>query len=291
MNNGRTTRVLLGLYPRSWRERYGAELADLIADARAAGANRIRIGADVLRGAGVERLRAAEFTGDGPAHSRARGGSVLVLWAWALFLPAGATLQKLAEHWSAGLPAGQRAVPGVAFEVLVAAAVVAALLVAAGLALAAPRLPAGFHAGLWQRVRRRVALAVALSVAALIGTAGLVDRARDLSAAQRNGQDLAYSVAFLTWAGLVLATLLAWTAVASAAARGVDLPHRVLRAQSTLCVGVTTAMVVTTVAAFTWSFALSRTGPTVVAAAMAVATALAAAGSHRAGTAVRDLAR
>jgi protein-S-isoprenylcysteine O-methyltransferase Ste14 len=53
-------RRLLALYPRCWRERYGAELADLAAELVAAGdTTPLRAVFDLLAGAGVERCRAA----------------------------------------------------------------------------------------------------------------------------------------------------------------------------------------------------------------------------------------
>jgi hypothetical protein len=309
MNTPASHRVLLTLYPRAWRARYGEELTDLVAGMRAAGVNPWRIRTDVVRAASVERLRAAEVVGDGPAPARARGGSLMVLWAWALFVLAGCTVQKFAEHWSDTVAPGNRRLPAMAFGVLVGSALCAAVLMASALTLAVPRLVGGLRSGLWPRLHRRVTVATGLSVAAGVCTVGLLARASDLTARQRNGHDLAYAVDFLAWTALGTACLVAWTAVASAAARGIELPDRLLRFQAGLCAGVTTAMVAMTAATITWWIALARQAPwalhgrpagapasgyvgtlAVAVVAMAAATGLGAAGSRRSARAVRELA-
>jgi hypothetical protein len=55
---------------------------------------------------GRERLRAAGLIGDSPASSRVRAGAVLVMWAWELFVLAGAVLAKSTEHWQCAMPPG-----------------------------------------------------------------------------------------------------------------------------------------------------------------------------------------
>jgi hypothetical protein len=287
----RLHRALLALYPRAWRARYGRELADLVADLRADGAAPSRITVDLVRAAGVERLRAAEVLGAAPAAARARGGSLLVLWAWMLFVLAGCTVAKFAEHWSDTVAGDERRVAAAAFAVLVGAALCTAALVAAGLASAAPGLVRGLRSGLWPRLRRPVTVAAGLSAAMVLATAGLVTRAADLTVRQRNGQDLAYAGAFLAWAGLGATCLVAWTVVATTAARGIELPDRVLRLQARLGAGVTLGMAVMTAATLTWSVARAEPGSwAVVTAAMVVATTLAVIGSGRSLHAIPDLA-
>jgi hypothetical protein len=53
-----------------------------------------RLRADLARGAGRERLRAAGLGDDDPER-RARGGVLLVLWAWAVFVLAGAVVRDM----------------------------------------------------------------------------------------------------------------------------------------------------------------------------------------------------
>jgi hypothetical protein len=64
-------RLLLSLYPRTWRERYGEELADLIDDTGLTP----RVALDVLRGAAVERATTARL-------ALAGGGTMVIGPAW-----------------------------------------------------------------------------------------------------------------------------------------------------------------------------------------------------------------
>lgn len=272
------------LYPRAWRARYGPELTELITEARAAGARPWRVGVDVAKAAGAEHLRAAELSADAPPPARARGGVLLVLEAWALFVLAGTAVAKSAEHWQDWVPPARRRVPAVAFDVLVATSVVAGLLVLAAAALAVPALLRALP-GAWPALRRPLVGAGMLSVTALGATAGLVGWAHQLDPADRNGGNPGYVVGFLAWAGFGAVVLGAWTRVAVVAARCVPLPPRVLRAQARVGAVVAAAMVAMTAATLTWRAALA-TGPTLVPLAatlvMAAATVLAAVGARRA---------
>jgi hypothetical protein len=167
--------------------------------------------------------------------------------------------------------------------------VVGSLLVLAAAALGAPALGRALRAGAWPRLRRVVGVALAWSVAGVAATAGLVTWAGHLDAADRNGGDAAYAGAFLAWAALGAVCLGAWTRVAAAAARNVELSPRVLRAQALLAAGVAGAMLVMTAATLTWRVALAS-GPTLVpvaaAVAMAAGTVLAAVGARRAAAAL-----
>lgn len=297
MTASRIDRLLLALYPHLWRDRYGEELLDVMATSRTAGARPGRLRLDVIRAAGVERLRAAELLGAAPAPARVRGGSLLVLWAWTFFVLAGCTVAKCAEHWQQAVPAGRERLAADAFDALSAVAGVSALLVALALAAAAPLLLPALRSGLWPTLRRRVGCAVALTAAELPATVGLVHWAGGLTDRQRNGHDLAYGLAFLSWAALGALCFTAWVAVASTAARRVDPPVRVLRLHVALGAGVAVAMPAMTAAALTWwailpAAASVPTGPLAAAlAVMVVASVLAGVGARRSVVAVRGCAQ
>jgi hypothetical protein len=283
----RGDRLLLALYPRTWRDRYADELTDLVAQLRADGVRPGRVQVDVARAAGSERLRAAELFGDAPARSRARGGLLLVLWAWTLFVLAGCVVAKFAEHWQQ-VPAEHGRLAADAFHTLVVGAMTSAALVALALAVTAPRLWQELRTGLWRRLRRRVALAATLSAAELFATIGLVRWADHLTDRQRDGHDLAYGSAVLVWAVLGTVCLAAWVAVATAAARRIELPAGVLRILRLLGGGVAMSIPVVAAATLTWWIALTGSppgsrqgqfGPAV--AAMLVAAGLGALGVRR----------
>jgi hypothetical protein len=279
-------RRLLRLYPPAWRARYGDELAALL-DAMSPGRVPVRAWLDVGRGAARERLRATGLQGDGvPPAERARAGVLLLLCAWALAVVGGAIVQKTSEHRPTV------GVATVAFTVLVVAACVASVLVLCAIAAAAPSLARFLRAGGWPRIRRPILRALVATLVAVGATAGLVAWARGLDAAQRNGADAAYAVAFVAWAALMAAALVAWTAAAVATARRLNLTVAVLRAQTRLALGVSVAMTAITVATITWWASVAGLGldaRLVVATALLLAGTLAAfAGAARAAATLPD---
>ena len=153
---------LVRLYPRAWRERYGDELEALIVESSEGGRLHWRTWLDVARAAGRERLRSAGLGGDAPAAEEARGGALLVMCAWALFVIAGTIVQKYSEHWQDATPVASRGLPSGAFTALVIGAIGGGLLVLAGIALTLPSVAAFMHAGGWASVRRRVVVASGL---------------------------------------------------------------------------------------------------------------------------------
>jgi hypothetical protein len=294
--------TLLALYPAAWRRRYGDELDALILDMHADGRDTgTHMRVDLLRAAARERLR-----GGGDPSRRVRGGASLVLWAWALFVLAGAIVAKTSEHW-------QRAVPGtvaarVPFTALKGVAFVGSALVVVGIALTLPAAWRLLRKGGWPRLRRRAVTASALTVAVLAATSGLASWAHGLSSSDRNGHDHLYAAAFVSWGALVAACLLAWTSVATRIAADARCAPAVLRAHARLAPAVAFAVGAMTIATLVWWAVVGAqapgalTGgstlahpspvvPTLMLAAvlMVLATAIAALGAWRAGEARADL--
>jgi hypothetical protein len=251
------TALLLRLYPRAWRARYGAELEELML-ASSRGRISWRVRANVVVGALRERLRAAGLAGDSPPAEQARGGALLVLCAWVVFVVGGTIVQKFSEHWQGATPAAARTVPSAAFDVLLAGAALGAALVLAGIALTLPALVRFLRDGGWPLVRERIAIAGVLTAVAAACAAGLAWWAHGLTEAQRNGADARYT-AVAAIAGLVLlACLAAWTAAAVACARRLHLTHRVLVTEAALAGGVAVAMAAMTAATAVWWGAVAR---------------------------------
>jgi hypothetical protein len=280
MTVDRTSRLLLSLYPAGWRARYGEELEALIVEA-SGGRVTWRVRFDVARAAGRERLRSAGLAGDGPPRARMRAGSLLVLYAWALFVVAGIGTQKVSEHWQASTPVAGRSLPSTAFDVLIVGAAIGSALVVIGIAAALPSAVRFLRGGGWRCVRRPVLLAGALTFAAALAAVPIVVWAHRLSAAQRNGLDAAYGVGAGLWALLLVACLVAWTAAAVAVARRIDLPSAVMRLETLLATAVTLSMAAMTAATVVWWAALDQVAASylVTTALMLIATAVAAAGS------------
>ncbi len=301
--NPRTRARLLRLYPPSWRARYGEELEALILASRADGGGGWRGTIDVA-GAGLrERLRSWGLSGDGPSEQRTRSALLAILSSWALIVLGGGALQRFSEHWEATTPASARALPSAAFGVLVIAGALGCALIATGILIALPGLGRLWRAGGLTTVRRPLAAAAAVTVAAAAATGCLVLWAHQLDSAQRNGGDLAYSLAFLAWAALAAATLLSWTGAAVACGRRISLSETVMRVEAGLGVAVAVAAITATTAACVWWAALATDAPWVLhgsitgsggsalAAPMLLAAALMALGSVIAATGARVCAK
>jgi hypothetical protein len=253
MSHARVRGALLRLYPPRWRARYGDELDDLMR--AAAGGRRVpwRIWQDVALAGGRERLRASGLSGDAlPPGERSRAGTLLVLCAWSLFAVAGIAVQKSSEHWQDVTPASSRGVPALAFDVLIAAAVVGSAAVLLGIACALPAFRALLVTRGWHELRRPLRRAAGLTIGTVLSAGVLVGWAHTLSAPQRDGHDLLYGLGALAWALLAIACLAAWTAAAVAAGSRIELSPALLRVEAWLGVVSTTMMVVMLAATCVW---------------------------------------
>jgi hypothetical protein len=297
--------ALLALYPAAWRRRYGDELDALVVDMHADGRDTgWRVRADVLRAAARERLRGHR----GEPSRRIRAGASLVLWAWALFALAGAVVAKTSEHWQQALPGHSSSIANVAFKGLTVLAVTAAALVAAGIAVTLPAAMRFLRDGGWARIHRRGLAAAALTVVAATTTVVLVAWAHRLTAVDRNGHDGLYAGAFLCWAALVAAAVLAWTAVATGIARGMRCGRAVLHAEALLAPVIAVLMAAMTAAMVVWWAIVGHDRPAaltggsaaghesalvvrlvVAVVLMLVATTIAAVGAARADAALPEL--
>jgi hypothetical protein len=260
MSPERTSGLLLRLYPAGWRARYGEELEGLILEASG---QRVpwRVRLDVVFAAGRERLRGAGLVGDRPPVERMRGGALLVLCAWALFVVPGVLVQRVSEHWQAATPVGSRGLPAGAFDALLVGAVVGGALVVVGVAVALPSLARLLRSGGRRPLRRHLLVAVGLSLGAVPASVGVVVWAHGLSPGARNGGDAAYETAVVLWSLLLVACLAAWTVAGVALARRLDLSAAMLRLEALLSVGVASTLVGMTAATAVWWAALARSAP------------------------------
>ena len=251
---------LLRVYPSAWRARYGDELANLLEEIGGGARMSWRVRLDVVRAGVAERVRVLGLGGL-PPRERAREGSLLVLYAWMLFVLAGFGVQKASEHWRAATPAARQALPAAAFDVLLAAAGVGSALVLLAVATSLPRLAALIRGGGWAEIRRPILRAAVLSLATVGATFGLGAWAHSLSSAARNGGNAAYVGVFLAWVALFAACLFAWAAAAAATARRLTPPAGMLRFEVWLGAAVSAAMAVMTIATAVWWASLASAAP------------------------------
>ncbi|HVT42423.1 MAG TPA: hypothetical protein VHD39_05520 [Acidimicrobiales bacterium] len=250
-------------YPTAWRDRYGDELLALLDD-EYEGRLPAEVRVGLVTGGLVQRARQSGIAGDAvPAPEGMRAGALTVLAAWMIFVIAGASFAKFAEHFDQALPHQMSAhrVPDVAFSVVQVSAGVAALCVALGTVLALPAFVRFLRAGGWASVRAHVRRALASTVFTVGATVPLLAWAHHLTPHQRNGGLAAYGVVVLVWAVLIVVTLALWTVVAVAAARRVDLCRPVLTAEAVLGLAVAGSMAVMVGAVAVWWGAMAIKAP------------------------------
>ncbi len=252
---------LLRWYPKAWRERYGEELAALIEDTYPDGRLPPRCRLALLRSGLTERLRSGGLLGTASPAAGARAGSLLVLWAWAVFGVAGAGFANLADGWYRAVPARARALPATGYGlVYVAAAAGGALVLLAG-CVCAPAVAGFLRRGGWPQVRRRVLAAAAVTAVTVAAVAVMVAWAHRLDTQDRNGALWTYSAYADLVALLITATIAAWTAAAGAAARRIEFPAEVLHRCAELAVALTGAMTVITGGTGLWWAAVASRAP------------------------------
>ena len=257
-----TIRGLLRLYPRAWRARYGDELTDLILQASGSRGPCLRLTADVALAGIRERLRAIGSLGnDLTPGDRTQSGVLLVMWSWMLFVLGGIGVQKAAEHWKAAVPTAKAGVPEVAFGVLLVVAAIGSVLVLAGITCGARALAPFLRAGGWKHIRRPIYRASAITGLTVTGLLALSIWAHNLSLAQRNGHNSAYSAAVLIWALLFAGCLFTWAAAAVSVVRYLNLKPRLLTIETRIAAAVTAMMATMTIASAIWWAAVAHTAP------------------------------
>jgi len=163
----------------------------------------------------------------------------------------------VSEHFGAFLTDADPTVPDGAYLTVQVAAALTALTVVTGVVIALPTLVHFLSRGGWQRIRRPLGRACVVSLLAVAATVVLVAWAHGLTTAERNGSDIAYSLAFLAWAVLVMLAIASWTVAGVVAGRHLTLRRNTLRAERALATLATTGMLVIVVAVAAWSLAMA----------------------------------
>ena len=213
---------LLRWYPRAWRERYGEELLALIQDTVDEGRPTWRLRLGVIRGGLRERARRAGLAG--------RAAVERVPSRWPMAVAAGWVIASAPWNLKASLPpsrawqatAAQDALAGVI-------AFTGAAVLASGL-VAVPAFVAFLRAGGWPKIRRRVAWASGVTVAAGGGLAGLFLGQRSMSFAQVS-QSWAFFTGVTATAVALMVALGLWASAAALTAKHLKLAPRARASQ------------------------------------------------------------
>ncbi len=301
-------RQLLRWYPAAWRQRYGEELVALIEESYPGARIPWRCRLALLRSGLSERLRAGGLLGPASAAG-ARNGSLLVLWAWAVFMVAGAGFANLADGWYRSVPVAGRTLPAAGYALVAGAALAGGAVVAVAACVCAPAVMAFGRRGGWPQMRRLVWPAATVTVVTAAAVTAMAAWAGTLDTADRNGALWTYSAYASLVALLITATIASWTATAAAAARRVGLGAVVLRRCAGLAVALTGVMAVLAAGTGLWWAAIESRAPSflgnggnpaarpvppelvVIGALMIAGLALAVAGSGRAAACARRMSQ
>lgn len=122
-------------YPRSWRDQYGDEFVTFLHDRYGDGPIPPSARLSMMWSGTIERLRAGGVIGTSvDSDRRIRGGSLLVLCVWGLFVVVGSAFAKYTEHWPLSTPPADQRLPAMAMGAVQGAAAAGVLiLLVAGL--------------------------------------------------------------------------------------------------------------------------------------------------------------
>jgi len=256
---------LLRWYPAAWRDRYGSELSALLDDVRDDEGLSFTRTMAVRRAGLVERWVATGLVGTARGDAqRLRAGSIAVLCAWSLMMVAGASVAKASEHSINVLPVADRALAQMSIDAVAVAGVIGVVAVVIGAAMCVPGFVTFCRRGGWPFLARKMTVAVSSTVVSAAALVGLVGWAHHLSSSQRNGGSPTYTTAFVALALVGVFTLVAWTTVAVAAARRVELSRSILRFEAALALVVVCAMTVVMSGTLTWLVQMTLHAPSFV---------------------------
>lgn len=262
MGTGATSQSMLRWYPARWRVRYGDELTAMIEDDLEGRPPTIRYRLLIARSGLVEQLREAGLIGNSVSPSEGiRGGALIVLCAFALFVIPGLGFVKISEHWDQSIHRGPRHLPAVSINMLGSLAVACGVAVSVAAVALLPTFVQFLRAGGWPVIRRRVGwAATAMLATALVGV-GLIVWARHLTTHERNAGFGWYQLMFVIVAILLAVTVATLSALAVATVRRLNIGLARLKGAGVLAVLVAVCIPIMTAAAAVWWGSMATTAP------------------------------
>jgi hypothetical protein len=243
-------RVILGLYPRRWRDRYGQEFAVLLTDLAAGSPWHARAAQIASAASGALDARLNPLGGR-TMTDRIRRSITAVACAVVVFTIAGAGFQKMTEYPDFHEAARAHAAIGASFDILRAAAILAGITVLAG------ALPLAWIVARQAVVGRRADLIRLLLVppAAVIGWLAIAKIVASLySHPQARSTANTATLAAIALLGIAAAAACVWAV--AAILRRADLAPRLLRPQVVPMAVLTMCMAVVTGADISWGLAV-----------------------------------
>jgi heme/copper-type cytochrome/quinol oxidase subunit 3 len=245
---------LLRWYPPQWRDRYAGEMTALLEDTYATASDvPLRQRLSLVRSGVAERARASGLVGwSEDPEVRLRGGSLLVLCGWALYVVAGAMFVKDADRWSTSSSHVDHAAATGGFNVVGVTLVIGSLAVLLAAALVLPAFVRFLRAGRWPEVARPVIAAIAsLALSALLLVI-LVAWAHSLSGLDRNGGLPIYGWFFIVVGLVFFAAVACATIAAVSVARRLELARPTQRTLGGLAIALVGVMALTLISLVAW---------------------------------------
>jgi len=246
---------LLRWYPRAWRQHYGEELLALIQDTLDERGPTWRLRLGVMWGGLRERGHQAWHAGKAAVKRRSSG--------WLMSVAAGLIVANVPWNLKASLPPSRAWQATAAVDVLAGISAFTGAAVLAGGLVALPAFVAFLRAGGWPKIRRRVASAAGVTLAAGGGLAGLFLESRSMTFAQLS-QSWAYSTGVAGTALALTVALGLWASAATAAAKHLKLSPRARGVQLILTAVTLTAASAMVSANVIWLAAVQASVPWLV---------------------------
>lgn len=241
------------MVPAKWRRRFGAELLDLISDAYGELRPPFRAHLSIIRAGLVERVRAVGFVDDGATlRDVVRGGSLLVLSAWAFFVAGGALLAKFSEHWQETVSTQHRVVLSSSFAVVQYAALGGALIVLVAAGIVLPTMARFISLNGWKAVRVCVVQAFAALVVATGTTAAVIAGSHHGVVPSFGRSAWRLRAVGITWGLVSMAALAVGTSALMAAVARLELSRRVSHIVGVLALSMVAVLSVIFLASLAW---------------------------------------
>jgi len=248
-------------YPRSWRDRYGDDVEMYLRDRYGDGPLPVSARLSLFRSGTVERLRSGGIIGTSAEPDlQVRGASLLVLYAWVMFVFAGSAFAKYTEHWPLVTPQVDRRLPAAAMGAVQASSLAGTLILISAAAVALPALARLVRSDGWRPLWALLRpLAVAVTVAGVAGTVIVVWN-NHLGPAAITAP-LSLQVAGVVAGLLVLGALAVGCGTVVALVYRLRLSHRVTRAFGLLALAMAAVLVLIFAGVLTWWISTAEHAP------------------------------
>ena len=253
---------VLKWYPQAWRDHYGEELAMFLHDRYGESSIPMWARLSMTRSGLVERLRVGGMVGTSvDSDRRVRGGSLLVLCAWGVFVIAGAAFAKYAEHWPLATPPVDRRIPAVAMGAVQVGAFAGALIVLVAGLITVPAFANLVRSAGWRSLWSTMRVMSVTTIVAGIASLMIIAWIRHLGPSQTNASSWAWKAVGVTWGLLVVGALACGAGTVVALVNRLELSQRVTKALGVLALAMVAVLALIFAGTLSWWFSTAIHAP------------------------------